>query len=157
MLDPLSNHIKESELHALYILWQQHLTLLSLWNGTLEFTIVNLPKRAEKIGSIGKSQSHNRHLVKIQSSVIRAIIKKSLSFVVKGLNTQHQNFKLSRAWILEGRVTTRISEDGSIQLYAQPHAQRRVMSYGVIKDIRERDTTAWMLSAFWLETVSMCR
>ncbi|CAH2065839.1 unnamed protein product [Thlaspi arvense] len=65
-------------------------------------TIVNLPERAEKLGSIGKSQSHNRHLLK-------------------------------------------------------PHAQRRTRTYGVVEEIIERDATAWMLSALWLETVSMCR
>ncbi|CAA7042285.1 unnamed protein product [Microthlaspi erraticum] len=32
---PLSNRVKESELRALYLLRQQHLALLSLWNGTL--------------------------------------------------------------------------------------------------------------------------
>ncbi|KAL1208299.1 O-fucosyltransferase 36 [Cardamine amara subsp. amara] len=34
-LDPLSNRVKESELRALYLLRQQHFSLLSLWNGTL--------------------------------------------------------------------------------------------------------------------------
>ncbi|EFH67141.1 hypothetical protein ARALYDRAFT_890615 [Arabidopsis lyrata subsp. lyrata] len=34
-LDPLSNRVKESELRAFYLLRQQHLSLLSLWNGTL--------------------------------------------------------------------------------------------------------------------------
>jgi len=45
-LDPLSNRVKESELRALYLLRQQQLALLSLWNGTLVNPSLNQSENA---------------------------------------------------------------------------------------------------------------
>ncbi|EOA13145.1 hypothetical protein CARUB_v10026161mg [Capsella rubella] len=49
--DPLSNRVKESELRALYLLRQQQLALLSLWNGTLVNPSLNQSANASSLES----------------------------------------------------------------------------------------------------------
>ncbi|CAL9232482.1 unnamed protein product [Arabidopsis halleri] len=71
-LDPLSNRVKESELRALYLLRQQHLSLLSLWNGTL----VN-PSLNQSENALGGTNSQG--LLKLQILLVSALGSFSLN------------------------------------------------------------------------------
>uniref|UniRef100_A0A1J3D430 O-fucosyltransferase family protein n=1 Tax=Noccaea caerulescens TaxID=107243 RepID=A0A1J3D430_NOCCA len=64
--DPLSNRVKESELRALYLLRQQQLALLSLWNGTLVNPSLNQSVLFEDVKSaVSKQISLNKEIQEV--------------------------------------------------------------------------------------------
>uniref|UniRef100_A0A1J3FPE1 O-fucosyltransferase family protein n=1 Tax=Noccaea caerulescens TaxID=107243 RepID=A0A1J3FPE1_NOCCA len=64
--DPLSNRVKESELRALYLLRQQQLALLSLWNGTLVNLSLNQSVLFEDVKSaVSKQISLNKEIQEV--------------------------------------------------------------------------------------------